>query len=212
VAGGPARHSLPSSHSPFWVSPTIQLVPTKLPLAGKDCGSFAMLLRMSGKDLLLPGCVDAAEMHCVLHSPGTPVAQTMVSCFQCHTEAAWTHGSPSGSKGVLVVTMASGQIVKGAAHCITCVYGTWVLLIVKQVRALTSSSGNKHKLQEFIKLSKNDNTSSEELLAQTHLKIFPAAVQNPLFSSSIWRNRARKLEIFIPNYLSSKWKLWAGRE
>lgn len=50
VAVGPPRCSLPSSHSPCWVSPTLQLMPTKFPLAGKDCGSSEMLIRRSGKD------------------------------------------------------------------------------------------------------------------------------------------------------------------
>lgn len=50
--------------------------------------------------------------------------------------------------------------------------------MLEQVSALTSSSGNKHKLQEFIKLSENDNTVSEEFTAQTLLNIFPGDVQN----------------------------------
>lgn len=43
--------------------------------------------------------------------------------------------------------------------------------------------------------------------------MFPGDVQNPFFSC-IWKKgeQARKLEIFIPNYLSNTQKHWAGRE
>lgn len=119
----------------------------------------------------------------------------LVSHWSCVD--AWDPHVPAGSRDVLVVTRASGKIMKSTAHHVTCVYRAWVLLMLEQISALTPSSRNKRKLQEFIKLSENDNTGSEEFPAQTHFVSWKHSMGmfKTHFFSCIWRKReqARKL-------------------